>query len=135
MAYLNKDINKSLEYLSDLEAVNPYFYRLVTGEVRLPENMQIESTYSDSIYVYLSFVTLGKDLEGYEEIVNKSKNEHFILKSLTKDEIDVLTVAVFENITYIHIDFIKKAAKNYHLVDYVSNFSDGRMESILIALT
>lgn len=135
MAYLNKDINKSLEYLSDLEAVNPYLYRLVTGEVRLPENMQIESTYSDSIYVYLSFVTLGKDLEGYEEIVNKSKNEHFILKSLTKDEIDVLTVAVFENITYIHIDFIKKAAKNYHLVDYVSNFSDGRMESILIALT
>lgn len=135
MAFINNDINKSKEYLSDLEAANPYLYRLVTGEVRLPNTMQVESTYSDSIYVYLSFVTIGKDLEGFEPIVKESKEEHFILKSLTKDELDILKVAVFENITYINMDFIRKVAKNYHLVDYVASFSDGRMESILVALT
>ena len=66
------------------------------------------------------------------KIIQKSKLEHPILKSLTKDELDVLKVSIFENITYINTDYIKREAKKYHLVDYVSSFSDGRMESIML---
>lgn len=133
-SFLNNDMKKSLDYLEDLEAINPYLYRLVTGEIAFDGNTKLEAIYSDSLYVYLGFVTIGKDLHDFEPLVKRSKDDHPILKSLTKDELDFLKVSAFEDLTYYNIDFIRKAAKNYHLVDYVSNFSDGRMESILVAL-
>ena len=135
VSYLNLEEKKSLDYLSDLEAVNPYLYRLITGEVTLGNPLNVEQKISDSIYVYLSFLVLGDLLDGFSKIVQKSKLEHPILKGLTKDELDILKVTIFENITYVNTEYIKREAKKYHLVDYVSSFSDGRMESIIVALT
>ena len=134
-AYLNQDSKKSKEYLSDLEAVNPYLYRLVTGEITIDLPMGLETLYSDSLYVYLGLVTIGSDLKKYESIIEESRQEHPILESLTKDELDVLKVMIFDNSLYFDTILIKKAAKKFHLVDYVSTYSDGRMDSILLALT
>lgn len=134
VAYLNLEEEKSLEYLSDLEAANPYLYRLITGEVVLGNPFNVEQKISDSIHVYLSFLVLGDLIQGFTKIIEKSKLEHPILKGLTKDELDILKVTIFENITYVNTEYIKREAKKYHLVDYVSSFSDGRMESIILAL-
>ena len=133
-SFLNKDNDKALEYLSDLENCNPYLYRLLTGEADIDLLNHKNDDFSDACYVFIHFSIIGKTNKEFDEILKKSEKAHPLLDDLTKDEILVLEAITLDEMPYINLNSIKEASLKYNLVKEISLYQDGRILGIIDSL-